>query len=29
MYDEPPDWFYQVRVSLGAVLLVNCNAAEA
>ncbi len=28
-YDEPPDWFYPVRESLGAVLLLNGNAAEA
>ncbi len=28
-YDEPPDWFYPVRESLGAVLLMNGNAAEA
>jgi len=27
-YDEPPDWFYPVRESLGAVLLLNGNAAE-
>lgn len=28
-YDEPPDWFYPVRESLGAVLLMNGNAPEA
>jgi tetratricopeptide (TPR) repeat protein len=28
-YGEPPDWFYPVRESLGAVLLVSGNAAEA
>lgn len=28
-YDEPPDWFYPVRESLGAVLLLNGNADEA
>jgi tetratricopeptide (TPR) repeat protein len=28
-YDEPPDWFYPVRESLGAVLLMDGNAAEA
>ena len=28
-YDEPPDWYYPVRESLGAVLLINGNAAEA
>ena len=28
-YDEPPDWFYPVRESLGGVLLLNGNAAEA
>jgi tetratricopeptide (TPR) repeat protein len=28
-YDEPPDWFYPVRESLGAALLLNGNAAEA
>jgi len=28
-YAEPPDWFYPVRESLGAVLLLNGNAAEA
>jgi tetratricopeptide (TPR) repeat protein len=28
-YNEPPDWFYPVRESLGAVLLQNGNAAEA
>jgi tetratricopeptide (TPR) repeat protein len=28
-YDEPPDWFYPVRETLGAVLLLNGNAAEA
>src|SRR5436309_8209119 len=28
-YGEPPDWFYPVRESLGAVLLLNGNAAEA
>ncbi|MGC2694668.1 MAG: hypothetical protein WA738_02665 [Candidatus Angelobacter sp.] len=28
-YDEPPDWFYPVRESLGAVFLLNGNAAEA
>jgi tetratricopeptide (TPR) repeat protein len=28
-YDEPPDWFYPVRESLGAVLLLNGNAPEA
>lgn len=28
-YDEPPDWFYPVRESLGAVLLLSGNAPEA
>jgi len=28
-YDEPPDWYYPVRESLGAVLLLNKNAPEA
>jgi tetratricopeptide (TPR) repeat protein len=28
-YDEPPDWFFPVRESLGAVLLLNGNATEA
>lgn len=28
-YDEPPDWFYPVRESLGAVLLQNGDAAGA
>jgi tetratricopeptide (TPR) repeat protein len=28
-YDEPPDWFYPVRESLGAMLLLNGNAPEA
>jgi tetratricopeptide (TPR) repeat protein len=28
-YDEPPDWFYPVRESLGAVLLLSGNAAES
>jgi tetratricopeptide (TPR) repeat protein len=28
-YDEPPDWFYPVRESLGAALLLNGNATEA
>jgi tetratricopeptide (TPR) repeat protein len=28
-YDEPPDWFFPVRESLGAVLLLNGNAVEA
>jgi len=28
-YGEPPDWFYPVRESLGAVLLLNGNASEA
>jgi tetratricopeptide (TPR) repeat protein len=28
-YDEPPDWFYPVRESLGAALLRNGDAAEA
>jgi tetratricopeptide (TPR) repeat protein len=28
-YDEPPDWFYPVRESLGAVLLMNGSAADA
>jgi tetratricopeptide (TPR) repeat protein len=28
-YSEPPDWFFPVRESLGAVLLLNGNAAEA
>ena len=28
-YDEPPDWFYPVRESLGAVLLMNGNPADA
>jgi tetratricopeptide (TPR) repeat protein len=28
-YDEPPGWYYPVRESLGAALLLNGNAAEA
>ncbi len=28
-YNEPPDWLYPVRESLGAALLMNGNAAEA
>jgi tetratricopeptide (TPR) repeat protein len=28
-YDEPPDWFFPVRESLGAVLLSSGNAVEA
>ncbi len=28
-YGEPPDWFFPVRESLGAVLLINGNAAGA
>ncbi|HEU4416156.1 MAG TPA: hypothetical protein VFT65_15315 [Candidatus Angelobacter sp.] len=28
-YDEPPDWFFPTRESLGAVLLLNGNAVEA
>ena len=28
-YDEPPDWFFPVRETLGAVLLLDGNAAEA
>src|SRR5437016_5437999 len=28
-YDEPPDWFFPVRESLGATLLLNKNATEA
>jgi tetratricopeptide (TPR) repeat protein len=28
-YDEPPDWFYPVRETLGAVLLLNGNATES
>ena len=28
-YDEPPDWFYPVRESLGAALLRSGNAVEA
>ena len=28
-YNEPPDWFFPVRESLGAVLLSNGNAGEA
>jgi len=28
-YDEPPDWFYPVRESLGAVLLLYGNTGEA
>jgi len=28
-YDEPPDWFYPVRESLGAALLANDRPAEA
>jgi len=28
-YDEPPDWFYPVRESLGAVLLLNGSPADA
>lgn len=29
LYDEPPDWFYPVRESLGASLLLNGQAADA
>ncbi len=29
VYDEPPDWYYPVRESLGASLLRSGNAAEA
>lgn len=28
-YDEPPGWYYPVRESLGAALLLNGNAVEA
>jgi tetratricopeptide (TPR) repeat protein len=28
-YDEPPDWFFPVRESLGGVLLASGNAVEA
>ncbi len=28
-YGEPPDWFFPVRESLGAALLLNGNASEA
>lgn len=28
-YDEPPGWYYSVRESLGAALLLNGNPAEA
>ena len=28
-YDEPPDWFFPVRESLGAVLLLAGNSSEA
>ena len=28
-YDEPPDWYYPVRESLGATLLLDGQAAEA
>ena len=28
-YDEPPDWFFPVRESLGGVLLTSGNATEA
>ena len=28
-YDEPPDWFYPVRESLGAVLLLDGKASDA
>ena len=28
-YDEPEDWFYPVRESLGAALLINGDAAGA
>jgi tetratricopeptide (TPR) repeat protein len=28
-YDEPPDWAYPVRETLGGVLLANGNAADA
>ena len=28
-YDEPPDWYYPVRESLGAALLANGQPAEA
>lgn len=28
-YDEPPDWYYPVRESLGAALLASGNAAES
>jgi tetratricopeptide (TPR) repeat protein len=28
-YDEPPGWYYPVRESLGAALLMNAQAAEA
>jgi pimeloyl-ACP methyl ester carboxylesterase len=28
-YNEPPDWYYPVRESLGAALLLNGNAAGA
>ena len=28
-YDEPPDWFFPVRESLGAALLMNNSAPDA
>jgi len=28
-YDEPPDWFFPVRETLGGVFLVSGNATEA
>ena len=28
-YDEPQDWYYPVRETLGAALLTNGNASEA
>jgi tetratricopeptide (TPR) repeat protein len=28
-YDEPPDWFFPVRESLGAALLMNSHAQDA
>ena len=28
-YDDPPEWFYPVRESLGAALLADGQAAEA
>jgi hypothetical protein len=28
-YGEPPDWFFPVRESLGAALLINGDAAGA